>query len=48
LDIVLAAKDPGRGNFVETAGFTEGIMLLRLTFPRSVPTVSCLLTKGES
>jgi hypothetical protein len=33
LKIVLAERDPGFGNWLQTTGFMEGIMLLRTTFP---------------
>jgi hypothetical protein len=39
LKIVLAATDPGYGNWVQTTGYPEGIMLLRATFQRSPFTV---------
>jgi hypothetical protein len=33
LKLVLAERDPGFGNWLQTTGFTEGIMLMRTTFP---------------
>jgi hypothetical protein len=41
LEIVVAANDPGFGNHVDTGRYTEGIMLLRQTFPRSIPAITC-------
>jgi hypothetical protein len=40
LEIVLCDRDPGFGNHVQVSGPSEGIMLLRLTFPRSIPTIT--------
>jgi hypothetical protein len=41
LTMVLGDHDPGYGNFVSTAGNPEGIMLLRLTFPSVIPSLTC-------
>lgn len=39
--IVVAARDPGYGNWLETAGHTHGTMLLRWTGAKQHPTPRC-------
>lgn len=43
--IVVAATDPGVGNFIDTAGHTCGTMLLRWTGATSHPVPTCRLVK---
>jgi hypothetical protein len=43
--IVIAAQDPGVGNFLDTAGHTSGTMLLRWTRASSHPVPKCSVVK---
>jgi hypothetical protein len=47
LKIVLAETDPGFGNWVQTTGFKEGIMLLRTTFPTESFTIRSEIVELE-
>ena len=46
--IVVAARDPGYGNWIETAGHTHGTMLWRWTNAEQHPTPSCRIVKLKS
>ena len=46
--LVIAASDPGKGNFLYTAGHERGTMLLRWTHARQHPIPTCRLVKLAS
>jgi hypothetical protein len=45
--IVVAARDPGYGNWVETAGHDHGTMLLRWTGAEEHPIPTCRVIKNN-
>jgi hypothetical protein len=48
LKLVIAARDPGTGNFIDTAGHTEGGMILRWVRAKTHPTPQCRVVKLDA
>jgi len=48
LKLVIAAQDPGIGNFIDTAGHSEGGMILRWVHAKTHPEPVCRVVKLAS
>jgi hypothetical protein len=45
IKLIIAAVDPGVGNFIDTAGHGEGGMILRWVHAKTHPTPQCRVVK---
>ena len=45
--LVVSDRDHGFGNHVDTGGSRQGVMLLRMTYPRSAPSIECSVRSAD-
>jgi hypothetical protein len=48
IKLIIAARDPGLGNFIDTAGHLEGGMILRWVHAKTHPTPQCRVVKLDT